>query len=296
MDVMTGTPPPDIAIDADLVRALLRSQHPDLAALPIELLGNGWDNALYRLGDSLLIRLPRREVAAALIRNEQRWLPLLAPLLPLPIPRPVRIGIPSDNYPWRWSIVPMLAGETADANEPRSDQAAVLAEFLNALHVAAPSDAPRNSVRGVPLANRAAAVGERFQRLHRAGLVDARIVAMWNEAVATPIDVSDTWIHGDLHARNVLVHEGRLAAVIDWGDVAQGDCATDLAAIWTLLPTLAAREHATQLLGRVSSDTWTRARGWAVMFGVTLLDTGLVDHPRHARMGHQVLRRILDGP
>lgn len=283
-------------IDADLVRTLLRSQHPDLAVLPIELLDNGWDNAIYRLGDSLLVRLPRREVAAPLARNEQLWLPLLAPRLPLPIPRPLRIGHPGDGYPWHWSIVPRFAGETADTHEPRADQAPVLAEFLSALHVAAPPDAPRNPVRGVPLADRAEVISERFQRVQRDESVASRITELWNEALEAPIDVSDTWIHGDLHARNVLVCEGRFSAVIDWGDVARGDRATDLAAIWTLLPTREARDHAMRSLTRVTIDTWKRARGWAVLFGVTLLDTGLLDHPRHARMGRQILHRLVEGP
>jgi aminoglycoside phosphotransferase (APT) family kinase protein len=292
-----GTPPPDFPIDVDLVRALLRAQHPDLADLPIAELAHGWDNAIFRLGDALLVRLPRRQVAAALLQNEQRWLPVLARRLPLPIPVHSRMGAPTDTYPWSWSIVPWLQGETADTDPLGTDQARPLAEFLRALHAPPPPDAPRNPVRGVSLRAREAAVEERFKRVERVSrLITRRLRSMWQASLAAPIDVADTWIHGDLHARNVLVQQGRLAAVIDWGDLAGGDCATDLAAVWMLLSTREARLQAMRTLDHVSDATWRRARGWAILFGVTLLDTGLVDNPRHARMGEQILLRLREGP
>jgi len=242
------------------------------------------------------VRLPRREVAAELLRNEQRWLPLLAPRLPLPIPLVSRVGVSTDDYPWQWSVVPWLPGSTADLSDVGADQAQVLATFLDALHIAAPAEAPRNPVRGVPLATRSAVMSERLQRLRRLNRIEPPILEIWNRALATSIDVADTWMHGDLHARNVLVVEGKFTAVIDWGDVGQGDRATDLASIWTLLPSRDARATVMQMLADVTDATWTRARGWAVLFGVTLLDTGLIDNPRHARIGKQILQRVVDGP
>jgi aminoglycoside phosphotransferase (APT) family kinase protein len=289
-----ATPAADLPIDAALVRALLQAQHPDLAQLPISELEPGWDNALFTLGDSLLVRLPRREAAAELLRNEQRWLPVL-PQLPLPISAPLRIGVAAHDYPWNWSVLPWLPGTAADQAPPNAGQAVGLAECLRALHVAAPNDAPRNQYRGVPLQTRAAAVAERLAFVRgKTDCITPQIEHAWRQSLLAPIDVPDTWLHGDLHARNVLVADGRISAIIDWGDIAQGDCATDLAAIWTLLPTAESRGQAMDCYGG-SVATWQRALGWAVFFGVTLLATGLVDNPRHAAMGMLTLQRISEG-
>jgi len=294
---MHGTPPAEAHIDAELARALLRAQHPDLAHLPVTALAAGWDNAMYALGDALAMRLPRRELAAALIAHEQRWLPQLARALPLRTPVPVRTGVAACGFPWPWSIVEWLPGESADVSSPHADQAKPLAQFLQALHAPAPPDAPRNPYRSTPLASRAAAVEARIARLERTtSAIDPTVKRLWSEALEAPIDAPPTWIHGDLHPRNVLVHRGRLSAVIDWGDVAQGDRATDLAAVWMLLRERSAREQAMAELNEISRATWIRARGWAVFFGVVLLDSGLVDDPRHAQLGRRVLAQLADGP
>src|SRR5579862_6443887 len=151
--MITGIPAADIEIDTPLVRALLNAQHPDLASLPLIDVGTGWDNNVYRLGDDLVVRLPRRAAAAALIEHEQRWLPELAPGLPLPIPTPVRTGQPGSGYPWSWTVTRWLIGQSATISPPHdlATAAIELGGFLGALHQAAPSDAPRNDVRGVPL-------------------------------------------------------------------------------------------------------------------------------------------------
>ncbi len=139
---------------------LLRAQHPDLAGLRVEPLGCGWDNTLFRLGDRLVVRLPRRTLGANILVNEQRWLPVLAPRLPLPVPVPVRVGRPAvdEGYPWPWSVVEFLPGTAASSGVPFDPAvaAADLGGFFGALHAAAPSDAPANPFRGVPLASRAA--------------------------------------------------------------------------------------------------------------------------------------------
>jgi aminoglycoside phosphotransferase (APT) family kinase protein len=150
-------PAADVEVSADLVRRLLVDQHPDLARLPVEFLANGWDNELYRVGDGLVARLPRRALGAEIIKNEQRWLPGLAPRLPLPIPYPERTGVPACGYPYSWSVVPYLPGvpaAQASSFDPAGAAAAV-GGFLGALHVPAPADAPANPFRGVPLAARA---------------------------------------------------------------------------------------------------------------------------------------------
>lgn len=149
-----GKPAAEVEIDERAAHALLLDQHPDLAGLPLRHVDSGWDNVMFRLGDELALRFPRRKIAAALIEHEQTWLPAVARSLPLPVPVPLRVGQPGRGYPWRWSILPWLTGTTADQCAPRSDQAAMFGKFLASLHRPAPPDAPRNPYRGVPLRNR----------------------------------------------------------------------------------------------------------------------------------------------
>ncbi|MDQ1465634.1 MAG: hypothetical protein QOH10_49, partial [Actinomycetota bacterium] len=148
------TPAAEVAIDDGLVRRLLTEQLPDLRGLPLVRLAEGWDNVIFRLGDELTVRLPRRRLAAELVEHEQRWLPELAPKLPLAIPAPVGIGRPGPGYPWAWSVCPWLPGAVAQQVAPDDpfDAATRLGRFLAALHEPAPPDAPANPFRGVPLA------------------------------------------------------------------------------------------------------------------------------------------------
>lgn len=287
-----GTPPAEITITDATVRRLLTAQHPDLAALPLTPIGEGWDNAMFRLGDSLVVRLPRREAAALLIANEQTWLPALAPWLTLATPAPIRVGAPDAAYPWRWSIVRWIDGEAADIAPPHPREALRLADFLRSLHRKAPSNAPVNAVRGVPLQARAAAVEERLARLRTSTqAITPDVDAAWRAALAAPVSTEACWLHGDLHARNILVHDGALAAIIDWGDVTSGDIATDLAAFWMLFEDPYIRAEALVRAGAAPADI-ARARGWAVLFGAVLLDTGLADNPRHAAIGAAALARV----
>ena len=150
----SGTPRAEVAIDERLVRALLHEQLPDLAELRIKREGSGWDNALFRLGSELAVRLPRRAAAAQLVVNEQRWLPGVASRIPIPVPAPLHRGSASTLYPWSWSVVPWLDGETADGAGLVDAESERLAGILGAIHVAAPDEAPHNPVRGVPLSER----------------------------------------------------------------------------------------------------------------------------------------------
>jgi aminoglycoside phosphotransferase (APT) family kinase protein len=292
-----GTPPADIEFSDERIRRLLEVQHPDLAHLPLRLAACGWDNAIYRLGDELAVRLPRRALAAALIENEQRWLPQLQRRLTLMTPAPLRVGVPQDWFPWRWSVIPWLPGETADLALPDLYQGEALAAFLTSLHVPAPEDAPRNAYRGVPLLQRAAKFTAALQSLAaESQRVTRRHHVLWEHALAAPLDDPDTWIHGDLHPRNVLVSRGRFDAVIDWGDMARGDRATDLAAIWTLLPDRESRQRAMTCCRAVSSHAWQRARGWALLFAVILLDASIGGDYRMKVIAQRTLERLLDGP
>ncbi len=292
-----GTPASDHQIDTALVRALLTEQHPDLANLEIAPAATGWDNAMFRLGETLSVRLPRRAVAATLLENEQRWLPRLASRLPLPVPAPVRLGAPGCGYPWRWSVLPWLDGEPADLAPLRPDQGPVLGGFLRTLHIPAPPGAPFNPNRSISLRARSVLTEPQLARVAaRTDLIDDRIARIWREGLAAPIDVAPSWMHGDLHARNVLSNRGEISAVIDWGDMARGDPATDLSSIWMLLPDTGSRQQAMAAYGPASEATWRRARGWAVAYGAVLMDAGGVDDPRLEAMGRLALERLIEGP
>jgi aminoglycoside phosphotransferase (APT) family kinase protein len=292
-----GKPAAEVELDEADVHALLAEQHADLARLPLERVESGWDNQLWRLGGALAVRMPRRLAAAALIEHEQRWLPTLEARLPLPIPTPVHFGAPGPcaqpgrSYPWRWSIVPWLPGTTADLTPPRSNQARVLARFLAKLHVAPPADAPFNPYRSTPLSARRVNIEARMTRLEERGIeFGRRIRTIWGRALDAPMDLEPTWIHCDLHPRNLLVEDGALSAVIDWGDMAAGDPATDLATLWMLETSPRRRAQAMDTYGAATPATWARARGWAVCFAVMLLDAG---EPRHTSVGRLTLRRLV---
>lgn len=289
----TGTPDAEVTIDEDLVRRLLAGQHPDLAELSIRLAESGWDNAMYRLGDDLAVRLPRRMASANLIVHEQTWLPVLAGQLTLPAPIPIRPGTPAFGYPWRWSVLPWLSGDPADVQSPDSDQGALWGRFLRMLHTSPSPLAPANAVRGVPLRQRVEMLEPRLQRLSGATpWITPRLRQIWEDALQAPMDVAPTWLHGDLHPRNVLVDQGAISGVIDWGDVTSGDCATDLASIWMLFDDPMTRQSACVAYGSISAATALRAVGWALLLGVVLLDTGLVDNPRNASIGKSILERL----
>ena len=286
-------PAAEVDIDATLVRALLREQHPDLAGLDLTLLASGWDNTIFRLGDTLTVRLPHRRLAAPLIEHEQRWLPELAARLPLPIPAPVRQGRPAHGYPWSWSVTPWFPGTPAcDASLSDLALAArTLGQFVAALHRPAPADAPENPWRGTPLIERGSRVHEHLTQLE--GTVDTDALrSLWVELVETPPWPGEPlWIHGDLHPANVLVHDGKLSAVIDFGDLTSGDPATDVSVAWMLLPPQLRGEFRTAA-GDIDDNTWARARAWALSLGLVYVAVSH-EHPRMVRIGREVLDAVL---
>jgi aminoglycoside phosphotransferase (APT) family kinase protein len=295
-------PAAEVEVSADLVRRLLADQHPDLARLPVEFLANGWDNELYRVGDELVARLPRRALGAQIITNEQRWLPELAPRLPLPIPYPERTGVPSCGYPYSWSVVPYLPGvpaAQAGSFDPVRAAAAV-GGFLGALHVPAPADAPANPFRGVPLTERAGTFAANPALL--AGQVGQDHVErdtalrVWDAALAAPgYDGRPAWLHGDLHPANILIDDGQVSGVIDFGDITAGDPASDLSVAWMLLPLdwHAGFWSAYQAAGgRVDDALRVRARGWALNLAIVFLAYS-EDHPVLRDVGRGTLRTVL---
>jgi aminoglycoside phosphotransferase (APT) family kinase protein len=270
----------DVRFEQDLVRALVRDQHPDLAHLELRDVDGGWDNQQWRLGDELAVRLPRSERGPALLQTEWTWLPVLAERLPLPTPVPVRIGRPSNLFGHTWTIARWVPGDPADhAPITRVDAAEVLAEFLRALHVPAPADAPANPDRGIPLSG-LRGWEDRWPELVADRARIDRVWEVWAEALAAPAwQGPPLWLHGDLHPANVVVREGTLAGVIDFGELCAGDPASDLSAAWILLPAGGASRFF-DAYGRADDATITRARGWAVFRAMDLLSVG-----RNGRLG-----------
>ena len=286
-------PPAETEITIDLVRSLLTDQRPDLADLEISPFASGWDNLSFRLGDDFLVRLPRRAMAAELVVNEAHWLPELADRLPLPVPTPVFLGQPGRGYPWHWSIVPWMPGRPAtETGELDLDACASdLGGFLRALHHPAPPEAPGNPYRGVPLAERHHAVVERIDRLGE--LIDSEQVRdRWERACAVAVhEGPPLWIHGDLHPGNLLISDGRISGVIDFGDITSGDPSTDLAVAWMIFPA-GVRSVFVESYGGVDEASWERAAGWALSLATGYL-SGSADNPAMGEIGMSTIDRVL---
>lgn len=290
----SNMPAAEHPIDAALLRGLLEDQHPDLAGLPLRALASGWDNVIFRVGDDWLARLPRRAQSAPQVEHELRWLPELAPRLPLPIPVPERVGRPGRGYPWSWSLCRWLDGEMAcDAALDTARAARDLGAFLRALHTPAPAAAPINPFRGIALRERSEAFAE---NVAAAGIDPVRARRIFDDALAAPLHPGPRiWGHGDLHPANLLVRGGRLVAVLDFGDLYGGDPATDLAAAWMLLPA-ADRPAFRAAAGGVDEAGWRRARGWALHHGAACLAHS-ADDPTIRRVGERTVGHVLaDGP
>lgn len=291
-------PAAEVEIGHDLVRRLLTDQHRDLADLPLLTVGNGWDNVVVRVGRHLAVRLPRREAAAVLLEHEQSALPAIAHRVGVTVPVPVRLGHPTGYFPWSWSVVRWVEGRPA-ADLPvrsRSSWAARLATFAARLHEPAPPDAPANPLRGTPLEHRDAVVR---RRLAGAGVPRAaELAVLWDRLLATPPHAGPArWLHGDLHPGNIVVHRGRLAAVVDFGDVTGGDPATDLAAAWLCfdLEGRAAFVVRYSQLAGADEALWLRGRAWALVLATALLERGGREHGLEV-VGSHAVRELLDAP
>jgi len=288
----------EVAIDADLVRRLLRAQLPHWADLPIErVASSGTDNAIHRLGDALAVRMPRIAWAAPQVEKEARWLPTLAPQLPLAIPAPLATGAPGEGYPWRWSVCPWIEGEAATQGRIRDPREAArdLGGFVAALRRIDATGGPRpgrhNFFRGVPLARRDPHTRAALAKL--AGEIDVgAATAAWEAALAAPAwDGPPVWVHGDLAQGNVIVAKGRVRAVIDWGGLGVGDPAVDAIAAWTFFPP-EARGAFREALG-VDDATWARARGWALSVSLVALPYYLHTNPALVAQSRRAIAAVL---
>ncbi|HEV7694435.1 MAG TPA: aminoglycoside phosphotransferase family protein [Hyphomonadaceae bacterium] len=269
----------EIGIGEALARRLVASQFPQWKDLPlVRVPAGGTDNAVFRLGADMAVRLPRRPSAAEQVEKEQRFLPGLQRSLPLAIPAPIAAGRPGEGYPWSWSICGWIEGEAAFA-APFDEIAAArdLAPFIGALHridaAGGPAPGPHNFFRGVPLAQR-----DRSTRAAIVKLVDMfeadELTVTWEQALHTPAwSGPPKWIHGDLHPGNILVQDRRISGVIDFGGLGVGDPACDLMAAWTVLGAegRAAFRDALNVIEAADDDAWSRGRCWALSFGVIAL-------------------------
>jgi aminoglycoside phosphotransferase (APT) family kinase protein len=291
---------PVVRIDAALVARLVRSQFPQWAGLPVRPVQlDGWDNRSFRLGADKVVRLPSGPAYAAQVAKEQRWLPVLAPRLPLPIPIPVAMGLPDQGYPWHWSVYRWLAGEPAETAriDDLDDFATTLASFLTSLQRIDASDGPpagqHNFFRGGSLTvydtetrDAIAALGDRIDTAIDTAIdiaIDIETVtAVWQVALASRWHRPPVWVHGDVAAANLLVTRGRLGAVIDFGCSGVGDPACDLVIAWTLLSGSSRRAFREAIA--VDDATWARGRGWALWKSLITL-AGDLDPASHVAEG-----------
>jgi aminoglycoside phosphotransferase (APT) family kinase protein len=287
-------------INALLVSQLIASQFPQWNHLPVKPVAlSGWDNRTFHLGFDMSVRLPSAEGYVAQVEKEHRFLPRLAPLLPLPIPVPLAKGIPGNGYPWPWSVYRWLEGENASLERITDLRqfAISLAEFLLALQRIDASDGPpggaHNYYRGGSLMNYDAETRETIEQL--AGEIDANLATeIWNAALESTWQGAPVWVHGDVASGNLLIKNGRLCAVIDFGCAAVGDPACDLVMAWTFFSG-ESREafRATLCLDRA---TWARARGWALWKALITLDEYIDSNLEKSTEARRVITEVLADP
>jgi aminoglycoside phosphotransferase (APT) family kinase protein len=294
----------EVTATADDVRRLVATQLPHLAHLAVtSVTASGTDHRLFRLGDDLVARMPKVAWAAAQAESDARWLPQLAPRLPVTVPVPVALGEPDDAYPYRWSVVPWLPGHaTGDplAGEPLGFDplagADLLGAVVRALRTTDTTGGPvkDGTGRGVPLARLDADV--RAAVAASGSRIDGRAATRaWERALAAPPSCAPGWIHGDLMPGNLLAHRGRLAAVIDWGALGVGDPAADLAPAWWLFDGAARRAfRAAATDGLPDADAaWERARGWVLVQGLVALPYYWDRWPAFARASQRRVAAVL---
>jgi aminoglycoside phosphotransferase (APT) family kinase protein len=286
----------EVDTSAALVRRLLAQQFPQWADLPVVPVPSaGTDNALYRLGDELAVRLPRIHWAVGQAQKEEYWLPRLAPALPLAVPTVLAHGAPGAGYPYPWAVYRWLGGQNA-AETPPADRVAAavaLAGFLRALQQIDTAGGPRAAAhgrRGAPLAGRDAATRQAIAAL--GGAIDTAATAIWEDALrADEWDRPPVWFHGDLLPGNLLVANGQLSAVIDWNGLGVGDPACDLVIAWALFAG-ASRDAFRAALG-VDDATWVRGRGHALSQALIFIPYYLDTNPLGVAYHRRTLEAVL---
>jgi aminoglycoside phosphotransferase (APT) family kinase protein len=291
-----GPVPQRVDVAVEQVRRLIAGQFPQWTELPVRAVANGgWDNWTFHLGSRMSVRLPSAAEYALAVDKEHRWLPALAPQLPLPIPVPLAKGEPGAGYPYPWSVFPWLDGEPARADRVADPArfAVDLADFLVALQRVDPTDGPRpglhNWFRGGTLRTYDGEAQRALAALD--GHVDTGLAReIWKGALDARWDGVEKWFHGDIAQGNLLLNDGTLAAVIDFGTCGVGDPACDLAVAWTLLTADGRRAFRERL--SVDDPTWARGRGWALWKTLATCSYSLNDPGRSAGEEMRILGEI----
>jgi aminoglycoside phosphotransferase (APT) family kinase protein len=286
-----------LPIDVPLVRRLIERQFPEWAKLEIKpVMNGGWDNRTFHLGSAMSVRLPSAEGYAPQVAKEQRWLPWLAPQLPLPTPAPLALGAPGEDFPFPWSVYAWLEGETASfepiANLPRF--ASDLARFLQALQGVDATNGPppgqHSAFRGAPLAHYDAETRAALSKLE--GRIDTVAASdVWNTALEAAWNGKPVWFHGDVAVGNLLLKNGELSAVIDFGCAGVGDPACDLVIAWTLFTGEARDTFQTGL--QLETATWARGRGWALWKALITLAGIVQTNAPEAANAQEIIARVI---
>lgn len=258
----------DIHIDVSLVRELIKAQFPEwenLKIKPVEF--SGWDNRTFHLGEQMTVRLPSNAEYSGQVEKEQYWLPKLAPHLTVAIPVPLAMGKRSKEYPWHWSVYKWLKGDTAAINRINdlNQFAIALAEFLVAFQKCDTTGGPlageHNFYRGGNLAVYDGETREAIRLLN--DKIDTQTATkIWESALASTWQKPPVWVHGDIATGNLLVSDGRLSAVIDFGQLGLGDPACDLAIAWIFFKNESRNAFHEAL--KTDQATWARGQGWAL--------------------------------
>jgi len=306
MDVAQRLHEDEVAIDADLVRELIRGQLPQLADLDVrQVAAPGTDNVVFRLGDEMSVRLPRKPAAVSGLMVEREWLPRFAAQLPLAVPEPIASGEPTQSYPFPWLVCNWVSGVPLAPGGMQAEDAVVLANFVLALQSLDTTGGPpvQPGRRAGPVAAyemTARPALNAVRALQAAGRVEPelldvdRAASAWDAAVqAAHWQGTDVWVHRDLMASNLLTLDGRLSGVLDFGGLAVGDPAGDAMAAFHVFGSADARSRFRTALG-IDDATWARARGWALVQGLEALVYYLDSHSGMVAMARQVIWSTLE--
>jgi aminoglycoside phosphotransferase (APT) family kinase protein len=284
-------------LEISLVRRLVATQFPEWAGLPVKPVeSGGWDNRTFHLGEDMSVRLPSAARYALQVEKEQRWLPVLARQLPLAIPVPLAMGRPTESYPWPWSVYRWIEGETATIERIADFRqfAVALAEFLVALQGidvgGGPAPGPHNFFRGGPPAYYDDETRQAIATLD--GRIDGDAATeVWECALASAWQGPPVWVHGDVASGNLLVRDGRLSAVIDFGTSGVGDPACDLYIAWTFLQ--GESRDAFRVALPLDDATWQRGRGWTLWKALITLAQHIDTNPQQAAIARRVIDEVL---
>jgi len=288
---MIGMPPADFEVNETIIRQLLKEQISEFRPLELKPLGLGWDNVMYKLGDDKIIRLPRTKVSDELIQIETKWLNHLASHLPITIPTTLFAGKPNAEYPFHWSVLPYFEGLTVNNSKLDEREVLKLAEFLKALHMLPISNTIGSDPNSI-LQVKADSETQRIERVkNNTEFLPERLTTMLEDGLSAIVPKDLKWIHADIHARNVIVNDNKIEAIIDWGDMTNGDVSRDLCSFWTLFSNHNLIMKAFEIYGATKSEI-TRSKAWAILFGIIMLDSGLVDNPEHEKIGKDILTKM----